>query len=208
MSVSKRAAISAEAAAGRGRATTRERLIESARTLFAERGLRGVTTHDIARDAGFASGTFYLHFPDKRALFRELVAESIAALRDRLTKSAAGASSVADAVRSHATAMIAFAEEQRDLVRILFSADVDAAVVSADALDDLAAAIAAGRRERRSPGAEGSDLDVTVLSQALVGMWARVVAWWVADPARASRDAVIETLTRIQLEGTHPSPRL
>jgi hypothetical protein len=35
-------------------------------------------------------------------------------------------------------------------------------------------------------------------------MLARVVAWWVEDPTRAPREAVIETLTRIQLEGTKP----
>ena len=206
MSVSKTEPDSRETAAARSRAATRERLLESARTLFAERGLRGVTTHDIAREAGFASGTFYLHFPHKRALFREIVAESVAALRDRLAKSVAGVGGLSDAVRAHATAMIEFAEEQRDLVRILFSADVDAAVVSASVLDELAAAIAAGRRERQSHGDDPSGLDAAVLSQALVGMWARVIAWWAEDPARAQRGAVIETLTRIQLEGTRPTP--
>ena len=43
-----------------------------------------------------------------------------------------------------------------------------------------------------------------VLSQAVVGMFARVVAWWVADPSRATREEVIESLTRIQLSGTQP----
>jgi len=38
----------------------------------------------------------------------------------------------------------------------------------------------------------------------LVGMWARVVAWWAEDPSRASRDTVVDTLTRIQLSGTQP----
>ena len=49
------------------------------------------------------------------------------------------------------------------------------------------------------------DLDPDVLSQALVGMLARVVAWWVEDPSRATRRSVVETLTRIQLAGTHPA---
>jgi hypothetical protein len=37
-------------------------------------------------------------------------------------------------------------------------------------------------------------------------MLARVVAWWVEDPRRASRETVARTLTRIQLGGTHPLP--
>ncbi len=207
MTVSTGPAQPRETAAARSRAATRERLIESARGLFAERGLRGVTTHDIAHGAGLAAGTFYLHFPDKRTLFREIAAESVAVLRERLEKAAAGARDLQALVRGHATAMIEFAEDHRDLVRILFSADADAAAVSADVLDELAAAIAAGRRERQLQGAASPDLDAAVLSQALVGMWARVVAWWAQDPRRAPRTAVIDTLTRIQLEGTQPGPR-
>jgi TetR/AcrR family fatty acid metabolism transcriptional regulator len=193
-----------ESAAARSRAATRERLIESARRLFAERGLRGVTTHDIARAAGVAAGTFYLHFKDKRELFRVIAAESVAVLRERLDKSMASARDLPALVRAHATALMDFADDHRDLVRILFSADPDAAAVSADVLDELAGAVAARRRERQLAGAVSPTLDATVLSQALVGMWARVVAWWAEDPTRAPRALVIETLTRIQLEGTQP----
>ena len=49
-----------------------------------------------------------------------------------------------------------------------------------------------------------AQLHPEVLAQALVGLLARVVAWWVENPRRASREAVVETLTRIQLGGTHP----
>ena len=59
-----------ESAAARSRAATRGRLLSAGRNLFAQRGLHRVTTHDIARMAGVASGTFYLHFTDKRELFR------------------------------------------------------------------------------------------------------------------------------------------
>ena len=47
-------------------------------------------------------------------------------------------------------------------------------------------------------------LDPAVLAQAIVGMQACVIAWWVEDPSRASRESVIATLTRIQLSGTDP----
>lgn len=196
-----------ESAGARSRAATRERLLESARRLFAEKGLRGVTTHDIARRAGVAAGTYYLHFPDKRTLFREITEESVAVLREGLDKSVASARDLPAFVRAHATALIEFAETHRDLVRILFSADSDAAAVSAEVLDALAVGIAQARRQRQQAGVASPELDAAVLSQALVGMWARVVAWWAEDPSRAPRSAVIETLTRIQLHGTQPGPR-
>ena len=36
-------------------------------------------------------------------------------------------------------------------------------------------------------------------------MMARVVLWWLEDPERADRDALVETVSRIQLHGTHPA---
>jgi AcrR family transcriptional regulator len=193
-----------KSAGARSRAATRERLLASGKTLFAERGLSGVTTHDIAHNAGVAAGTFYLHFSDKRELFRELALEAVAALRARLDSAADGATAREPGVRAHATALIDFAADHRDLVRILFSHEGDAAAVEADVLDALASTIAEKRRERRARGTLANELDPGVLSQAIVGMLARVVAWWVEDPSRATRESVIETLTRIQLSGTDP----
>ena len=42
-------------------------LLETARRVFAERGL-GVTLHSIAAEAGVGVGTIYRHFPDKKLL--------------------------------------------------------------------------------------------------------------------------------------------
>ena len=91
-------------------------------------------------------------------------------------------------------------------VRIFFSRDSEAAGIEADVLDELASGVAENRRERAARGELPSDLDPEVVSQALVGLLSRVIAWWVEDPRRAARETVIETLTRIQLHGTHPAP--
>lgn len=191
-------------AAERSRAATRERLLASGRALFAREGLHGVTTHDIAREAGVAAGTFYLHFSDKGALFREIAGQTVAALRARLNAVEADGLDIADSVREHARAMVSFSEDNRDLMRILFSGDVEAAAVEQDVLNELAGSVAEGRRQRSDAGELAEGLDPAVLSQALVGMWARVLAWWTEDPSRAPSERVIETLTRIQLAGTDP----
>jgi AcrR family transcriptional regulator len=49
------------------------RLKVSARKLFVERGYHATRPQDIARDAGLGHGTFYLHYPDKRACFLAFV---------------------------------------------------------------------------------------------------------------------------------------
>ena len=193
-------------ARARSREATRARLLESGLELFARDGLHSVTTHDIARGAGVASGTFYLHFKDKRSLFSELAHECVGALRDRLAKAVAGVSGDdAATVRAHAEALIGFAEENRALIRILFSPDTDAAAVGADILNELAASLQAARAEK---GLELRGCHSVALSQAVVGMYARVMAWWTDElgaGTAATREEVIETLVRIQLQGTRPT---
>src|ERR1700726_4805313 len=52
------------------------KLKEAARRLFVERGYHATRPQDIAREAGLGHGTFYLHFPDKRACFLAFVDEA------------------------------------------------------------------------------------------------------------------------------------
>jgi AcrR family transcriptional regulator len=54
----------------------RERILQAARELFAERGL-GVTLNDIAHHAGVGVGTVYRRFPDKAQLIDELFEQQI-----------------------------------------------------------------------------------------------------------------------------------
>jgi AcrR family transcriptional regulator len=189
----------------RARAATRERLLASGRALFADRGLHNITTHDIAAHAGVAAGTFYNHFSDKGALFREITDEAVAELTRRLDSAGDPGAGVRESVRPNAEALVSFAEDHSQLIRILFSRESDATAVQADVLDELAARIAAGRGEAIARGEMPAAIDPDVLAQAIVGMWARVVAWWAEDMSRAPREKVIETLTHIQLGGTHPS---
>lgn len=193
--------------ARRGPHHTRAQLLEAGRKLFAERGLHGVTTHDISAQAGFAAGTFYLHFRDKAELFRVIAEETIERLRERLDGATHGVRGTRAAVRPFTEALVGFAEENRDLVRILFSRDSEAAAVEANVLNQLAGSIAETRRAQIDTGAFPSALDPEVLAQGLVGMLARVIAWWVEDPSRTSRAALIDTLTQLQLSGTHPFHR-
>jgi AcrR family transcriptional regulator len=50
-------------------AQTRERLITAAANQFNRFGYHGTDSNTIAKDAGYATGTFYKHFPGKREIF-------------------------------------------------------------------------------------------------------------------------------------------
>ncbi len=53
--------------------TTRERLLEAAKKVFAEKGYHAAGVSDIIETAGVARGTFYLYFKSKRDVFTALV---------------------------------------------------------------------------------------------------------------------------------------
>ena len=53
----------------RRRQESNRKLLEAARRLFVDNGYEATRPQDIARAAGVANGTFYLHFPDKEAVF-------------------------------------------------------------------------------------------------------------------------------------------
>ena len=55
----------------RGGDATRQRLLRAALDLYADAGIRGLTTPAIARKAGVAEGTIYRHFSGKEALVNE-----------------------------------------------------------------------------------------------------------------------------------------
>src|SRR3954468_22655212 len=65
----------------------RQRILDAAKELFAERGL-GVTLHDIAARAGVGVGTIYRHFPDKKplidAIFEQQLSETTAVFEQAL----------------------------------------------------------------------------------------------------------------------------
>ena len=59
----------------------RQRILEAARVVFAERGLSG-SHDDIAREAGVGVGTVYRRFPDKEQLIDALFEERIEEIAD------------------------------------------------------------------------------------------------------------------------------
>jgi AcrR family transcriptional regulator len=54
-------------------------IIDAAIAVFGERGLEGARLEDIAKQAGVSKGTIYLYFPNKEALFKEMVRLTIIA---------------------------------------------------------------------------------------------------------------------------------
>lgn len=64
------------------KARTRVKVLEAARTLFAERGYDAATIRDIAKGAGMSTGAVFANFQDKAELFEAVFADEMAALSE------------------------------------------------------------------------------------------------------------------------------
>jgi len=113
---------------------TRARLISTAAEIFNRDGFGGTDSNRIAREAGYAPGTFYKHFKDKKALFltvyeriadTECAAFSVVMAQGGRAEERAG--KLVDLVLGHHTqwrtlrsslrALVASSEDVRDRVR-------------------------------------------------------------------------------------------
>ena len=54
-----------------------QQILRAALEVFGEHGLAGARLEDIAKRAGVSKGTIYLYFPNKEALFREMVRSTV-----------------------------------------------------------------------------------------------------------------------------------
>lgn len=62
------------------RAESREKILNTARRLFAEKGYDGCNVSDIARAAGMSQGNIYWYFPSKKEIFKAVLLEGFMSL--------------------------------------------------------------------------------------------------------------------------------
>src|SRR6267154_392995 len=102
-------------------AERRQAIIEAALDEFIARGFTATRLDDIAKRAGVAKGTIYLHFKDKESMFEELIRTAIVPLIGRMHAPPPIGGSVRDAVEAFAKAFIEEIASTRrgDIVRVI-----------------------------------------------------------------------------------------
>lgn len=73
---------------------TRQKVLDAARALFAERGYEPATIRDIAKGAGMSTGAVFANFQDKAELFEAVLSEDLARLAETMKAAAGGESTL------------------------------------------------------------------------------------------------------------------
>src|SRR5947207_15299625 len=84
----------------------REAILSAALAEFIARGFAATRLEDVARRAGVAKGTIYLHFKDKESLFEELIRSALVPLIGRLGATPTAGGSVRGALEAFAQTFI------------------------------------------------------------------------------------------------------
>ncbi len=139
---------------------------------FVERGYDATRPQDIAREAGLGHGTFYLHYPDKRACFLAFVEEARQEM-DVLSARARAARIRAWSRRSRATlnAIYDYSDSHPGVLR---AAMTDAAVIDAGGRPGRAADGALGRgmgRDHSRRGGAGQGLQFLSMPGSSARQW-------------------------------------
>jgi AcrR family transcriptional regulator len=104
-------------------AERREAIVQAALQEFIAHGFTATRLDDIAKRAGVAKGTIYLHFKDKESMFEELIRTAIVPLVGRITAPPLPGASIRDTIERTA---LTFIEEivstpRADIVRLIIA---------------------------------------------------------------------------------------
>jgi len=124
---------------GKSRRTRRKpeslsKIKSAARKLFVERGYDATRPQDIAREAGLGHGTFYLHYPDKRACFLAFVEEARQEIDEYLRGARQPAQNLEEAITATLNAICDYSDTNPGLLR---AAMTDAGVIDAGEGQDV-----------------------------------------------------------------------
>ena len=154
---------------------TRQKVLDAARTLFAERGYEPATIRDIAKGAGMSTGAVFANFQDKAELFEAVLAEDMARLADALKAAVAAENSVRGRLLAALTAAYHAQLEHLPLVQAVVSRSwfqpVAAEMRSRAALRPVTGVVADILKTAVAEGEVRQDADVRLLGELVYGAY-------------------------------------
>src|SRR5665213_2662711 len=196
-----------EARPARRRPESLSKLKKAARKLFVERGYHATRPQDIAREAGLGHGTFYLHYPDKRACFLSFVADAREELDDHVRARRMLDASLEQRIATTLTAIYEYADNHPGVLR---AAMTDRMVIDAEGVEARSLLAQWGAewadlvRDGARDGSACASYDADIIGQAIVG--ALHQASRESHRAQRCRTALVENLTRFLIRALKPDP--
>jgi AcrR family transcriptional regulator len=177
----------------------------AARKLFVERGYDATRPQDIAREAGLGHGTFYLHYPDKRACFLAFVEDARQEMDICLREARQPDQSLEQAITATLNAIYDYSDAHPGVLR---AAMTDAAVIDAGGGPDTPLMARWGEewseiiRGAAAAGTACTSYNAGIIGQAVAGALHQAAL----ESARGQqcRAALSDNLTRFLVRALRP----
>jgi AcrR family transcriptional regulator len=194
-----------EARPARRKPESLAKIKKAARKLFVERGYHATRPQDIAREAGLGHGTFYLHYPDKRACFLAFVDDAREELDEYLRVRRLPGQSLEEMIASALHAIFEYSEIHPG---VLNAAMTDEAIIDAEGvaakplLDRWGEGWGFVVSELSRDGRAVKGYDTAIVGQAILG----AIHQTASEGARSgrNREAVVKNLTRFLVRALAP----
>jgi AcrR family transcriptional regulator len=157
---------------------TRARLVAAAEQVFGGGTYDEASIVEITRQAGVSQGTFYLYFPSKLEIFREVVRDLGHQLRSTIAQAVEGAGNRSEVERRGFEAFFGFVEAHPNLYRVIRQAEFVDRAVYREHYERLAEPYARGLAQAMSDG-EIRKTDPEVLAYCLMSIGELLGARWI-----------------------------
>jgi AcrR family transcriptional regulator len=191
---------------GRRKADSLAKIKQAARKLFVDRGYDATRPQDIAREAGLGHGTFYLHYPDKRACFLAFVEDARQELDMHLRAHRHAGVTLEQRIAGTLTAIYDYSDSHPGVLRAAMTDEcvIDAEGVQARPLlmqwgDEWAEMI----YEAAEDGTACTSFDAEIIGQAIVGALHQTGRE--AHRSGRCRDVLVDNLTRFLARALRPA---
>jgi AcrR family transcriptional regulator len=176
----------------------RERILDAAVRLFAERGFHAASMDQIAAAAGISKAVVYDHFTSKRELYTVLL-DTIRADMDSLIAEAIAPLPTGDRVWTAIDVFFGYVERNRDACRLLFlevQGTTEVAAIVQQLEDRVAVALSAtlAADPEIFGGHPDRERQVRILAELLKSGIHGLASWWYRHPDVPRADLVARTV--------------
>ena len=177
----------------------------AARKLFVERGYHATRPQDIAREAGLGHGTFYLHYPDKKACFLAFVDDAREELHEYMIARQPAEKTLENTIAANLKGIYEYSAEHPG---VLAAAMTDELVIDAEGAQATPLLVRWGFdwaevvREAMRNGQACNSYHAEIVGQAILGAIHQVAS----EGARSQRlrEEVLDNLTRFLVRALKP----
>ena len=181
---------------------TMGRICQAAEQIFCEKGYYDTAISDITRLAGVSTGTFYIYFESKLALYKHLLAQYGHTIRKHISIAISGCKTRREAERMGLRAWLEFVAEHKYVFNITWeSLFIDRRLFD-EYYENFSVAYVRQIKKAQAKG-EVKEIDPDILSFALMGISNFIGLHWVVFKEEKDLDHVITEAMKI-IDGIFP----